>query len=191
MQYVMTPKAKAMPPYAYMEKVFTREELDQLQNNAKAAQQDALVGKNLNKVAEIRRAKVNWLWNTPDTRWIYERLSDVASQLNADFYRFDLIGFGEALQLTHYDGTDAGMYGWHQDFNANVSRKLSVVVQLTDPSEYEGGNLQIADGIEPATVLKERGLMAVFPSWQLHQVTPVTSGSRQSLVAWISGAPFR
>lgn len=191
MQYVMTPKAKPLPPYAYMEKVFTREELDQLQHQAKTAQQDALVGGAPEKIAEIRRSKVNWVHNGPETRWIYERISENAARLNADFYGFDLIGFGEALQFTHYDGTDAGMYGWHQDFNADVSRKLSVVIQLTDPAEYEGGNLQIAEGKDPLTVTKERGLMVVFPSWQLHQVTPVTSGSRQTIVAWISGAPFK
>lgn len=190
MQYVMAPMAQVMPPYAYMEKVFNADELNRLQSIARDAQTDARVG-NEQHVPEIRRTKVNWLHNSPDTQWVFERLADKAARLNADFYRFDLMGFGEALQLGNYGSADAGMYGWHQDFNANISRKLSVVVQLTDPAEYEGGNLQIMEGGNAITVPKERGLMVVFPSWQLHQVTPVTSGSRQTLVAWISGAPFK
>lgn len=191
MQYVMTPRARKLFPYAYMEKVFSKEELDRLQDIAKGARSDALVGGADYKIPEIRRSKVNWVYNTPDTNWIYHRLAENAASLNADFYGFDLAGFGEALQFTHYGSDDEGMYGWHQDFSADVSRKLSVVVQLTDPSEYEGGNLQIAEGKDPVTVTKERGLMVVFPSWQLHQVTPVTNGSRQTIVAWISGVPFK
>jgi PKHD-type hydroxylase len=64
------------------------------------------------------------------------------------------------------------------------------VLQLTDPSEYEGGNLQVCDGTIH-NVRKQRGLVAAFPSYTLHQVTPVTKGSRQSLVAWITGPSFR
>ena len=85
------------------------------------------------------------------------------------------------------------MYGWHQDYGGKLSpsRKLSLVLQLADPSQYEGGNLQVMTGGEPTNVRKQRGLITVFPAYTLHQVTPVTQGTRQSLVAWISGPPFR
>jgi PKHD-type hydroxylase len=68
-----------------------------------------------------------------------------------------------------------------------------MAMQLTDPSEYEGGNLQVlpTGKTEPQNVRKQRGLIAIFPSYVLHQVTPVTQGSRQSLVAWITGPAFR
>jgi PKHD-type hydroxylase len=122
---------------------------------------------------------------------VFEKLSDVVSKINAEHFHFDLTGFGEALQLTNYDQSEHGMYGWHQDFGAGISRKLSMTVQLTDPSEYEGGNLQMFTSNEPKSVPKRRGLIAVFPSFVLHQVTPVTQGSRQSLVAWVSGPPFK
>ena len=83
------------------------------------------------------------------------------------------------------------MYGWHQDFNSQVSRKLTLVVQLSDPSEYEGGNLEVLTNGSPMRVRKQRGLLAAFPAWTLHQVTPVSQGNRQSLVAWISGPDFK
>ena len=129
--------------------------------------------------------------NTPDNTWVFKKLGDVGAKLNAQYYRFELTGFGEALQLTNYDQAEHGMYGWHQDYGGNISRKLSLVLQLTDPSEYEGGNLQVLTGQEPMTVRKQKGLIAAFPSYIVHQVTPVTQGTRQSLVSWISGAPFR
>jgi PKHD-type hydroxylase len=85
------------------------------------------------------------------------------------------------------------MYGWHQDYGGKLSpsRKLSLVLQLTDPAQYEGGNLQVMTSGEPKSVRKQRGLIAAFPAYTLHQVTPVTQGTRQSLVAWISGPQFR
>jgi PKHD-type hydroxylase len=193
MQYVLTPHARRIEPYAWWEGAFTEQELNWLQNKAKESKQDASVGgQGGNGVnSDIRRSQVSWLSNTPETRWVFEKLGFIASRLNANHFEFDLTGFGELLQLTHYDQSENGMYGWHQDYNAAVSRKLSLVLQLSDPSEYEGGNLQLKTESEPQTVKKQRGLVVAFPSYVLHQVTPVTQGNRQSLVAWVSGPQFK
>jgi PKHD-type hydroxylase len=84
------------------------------------------------------------------------------------------------------------MYKWHQDFGGSgASRKLSVVLQLSDPSEYEGGELQILTSGQAISIQKKRGLITVFPAWTLHQVTPVVKGTRQTLVTWISGPQFK
>jgi PKHD-type hydroxylase len=193
MQYLLTPYAKPIPPLAWWEGAFTEQELNWLQAKAKSAEQNAQVGGGAAGVVnkQIRRSQVSWLDNNPNTKWVFEKLAHVTSQLNAEHFRFDLTGFGENLQLTNYDQSENGMYGWHQDYGGGVSRKLSMAVQLTDPSEYEGGNLQTMTTGEPANVRKQRGLIAVFPSYVLHQVTPVTQGSRQSLVAWVSGPAFK
>lgn len=193
MQHVLTPHSETIEPFAWWEGGFSDQELDWLQNQAIKADQRAQVGGNPvgEDLARIRRSQVSWLNKTQDTTWLFEKLGHIASSLNAQYYRFDLTGFGEAIQLTNYDQSEHGMYGWHQDYNAKISRKLSMVLQLTDPSQYEGGNLQFMTGVETQTIRKQRGLVAVFPSYVLHQVTPVTSGSRQSLVAWISGPAFR
>ena len=193
MQYLLTPYAAPIPPYVWWENAFTENELNWLQAKAQAAKLNAEIGgdntEKLNK--NIRRSQVDWLSNTADTKWVFEKLADVAAQLNAEHYRLDLTGFGEALQLTNYDQSENGMYGWHQDYGGKISRKLSMSMQLTDPSGYEGGNLQVLTSGEPINVRKQRGLIAVFPSYALHQVTPVTQGSRQSLVAWVSGPAFK
>ena len=193
MQYMLTPYAEVFEPWVWWEGAFTDQELDWLQVRAKAANTSAEVGnlssEGVNK--NVRRSQIQWLENTPETTWVFSRLADIASRLNSKFYRFDLTGFGEALQLTNYDQSEHGMYGWHQDYGAAISRKLSMVVQLTDPAQYEGGNLQVMTHGDPQTVRKQRGLIAVFPSYVLHQVTPVTQGNRQSLVAWVSGPAFK
>lgn len=195
MQHVLTPYAMPVETCAWWEGAFTDQELDWLQEKAIRAEQQAKLGGNAqgDDLNRIRRSKVSWLNKEQETAWVFERLADVVSSLNAQFFRLDLTGFGEALQLTNYDQSEHGMYGWHQDYGGrnSPSRKLSIVLQLTDPAQYEGGNLQIMTNADPQTIRKQRGLIVAFPSYTLHQVTPVTQGSRQSLVAWISGPPFK
>jgi PKHD-type hydroxylase len=76
-------------------------------------------------------------------------------------------------------------------------RKLSVTVSLNDPSEYKGGNLKFDLGphskkrYHTCTEIRPRGSIIVFPSHLYHQVTPVTTGTRYSLVAWNLGKPFQ
>jgi PKHD-type hydroxylase len=193
MQHLLTPYAKAIEPFVWWDGAFTEPELNWLQQKAKSAEQNALVGTETEGAVNpnIRRSQVSWLENNPNTKWVFEKLGHAASQLNADYFRFDLTGFGESLQLTNYDQSENGMYGWHQDYNSKISRKLSLTVQLTDASEYEGGNLQIMTSGNSANARKQRGLIVAFPSYVLHQITPVTQGSRQSLVAWVSGPAFK
>ena len=72
-----------------------------------------------------------------------------------------------------------------------IIRKLSLSIQLSDPSSYEGGELVLYVGEEGITVPKEQGKLIAFPSFTLHEVKPVTKGERYSLVAWITGPQFK
>lgn len=194
MEHLLTPFGPDINHSAWWDDGFTEEELDWLQGEARKADQTAHIrGPDTSFVDNsTRRSTVKWISSSENTRWIFKKLAHIVSDLNANVFRFDLTGFGEPLQLTNYDEANQGLYKWHQDFgNQNVSRKLSLVLQLSDPSEYEGGELQLLAKEEPIVVTKKRGLITVFPAWTLHQVTPVIRGSRQSLVAWVSGAPFR
>jgi PKHD-type hydroxylase len=148
----------------------------------------------------VRRARVAWVPAEDDTWWIYEKLGRVAEKANRR-YGFELSGFDEDLQFTIYDEPGA-FYSWHQDgLDGRVGRrKLSMVLQLSDPADYEGGQLQMFDLAEDADVdeldeferrSSERGTVVVFPSFEYHRVLPIRSGTRLSLVTWVSGPPFR
>lgn len=195
MHYMLTPYAEQQESLAWWEGAFSDQELNMLQQRARSANEKAQVGGGVGGTInpEIRRSELNWVNHNQETSWIFERLAHVVSSLNSQFFRFDLTGFGEPIQLTNYNSSEHGMYGWHVDFGSNgPSRKLSLVMQLSDPSDYEGGNLELKPhGNDTIKIKKQRGLIAVFPSWTLHQVTPVTQGSRQSLVSWITGPAFK
>lgn len=141
---------------------------------------------------KVRISETGWMELNPETTFIYDALAYISRQLNGQFFDFDLFGFVEHLQYTVYRD-NGGHYDWHTDRgDMNLSpRKLSLVLQLSDPSEYEGGDLELFTCLEPTKVEKRKGLVVAFPSFTLHRVTPVTSGTRRSLVVWLSGPKFR
>jgi len=197
MEFVLTPYSGIHTPFAYWDDVFTREELDWLQNKAKEESKMAFVGGGSGESRidnDIRRSNVNWLPYNLQSSWVFRKLGNVVSCLNARYFQYDITGFGEEIQLTNYNSSDKGMYGWHSDTGGSdqPSRKMSVVVQLSDPVEYEGGVLELKTNSDiPIKISKQRGALVLFPSWCLHQVTPVTQGTRQSLVLWVTGPRFK
>ena len=70
-------------------------------------------------------------------------------------------------------------------------RKLSISVQLTNPEEYEGGELKLYFQDKGTVVDKTQGTLILFPSYVLHEVMPVTKGERNSLVTWVTGKQFK
>jgi PKHD-type hydroxylase len=141
---------------------------------------------------EARQGNVTWLRSDTRTEPLFARLEKIASEINGQSFRFQLEGFGEPVQFTHYDRL-GDHYAWHQDHGPGrmSRRKLSMVVQLSDPGGYIGGNLQLMTGGAPKNMPRDRGCVLIFPSWQVHRVTPLESGTRYSLVAWVWGEPYR
>jgi PKHD-type hydroxylase len=138
-----------------------------------------------------RESYVNWIVLNKETSWLYNRISDAVLAANKEFFNFNLYGIIESLQFTKYKAP-SGRYGKHIDKLLNgVIRKLSISIQLTDPSEYEGGELNLYLDDDPITMDKQQGTIIIFPSFILHEVMPVTKGERNSLVTWITGDPFK
>ena len=141
---------------------------------------------------DIRITRTAWLAPAPEARWIYDRVQKVARALNDRVYQFELSGFSENLQYTVYHGAEGGYYGWHVDQGPlRTRRKLSLSVQLTDPSLYEGCDLEFQGGNKLETAPRDRGAVIAFPSYVLHRVTPCTKGTRKAIVAWTTGPQFR
>lgn len=140
---------------------------------------------------ELRKSSVMFIENTPKNDWIYQKLASIAITSNNQRYWFDLLGFHQELQLTRYSEGD--FFDWHLDFGAGEisARKLSITVQLSDPKDYEGGNLQFMINQKVVDAPREKGTIIVFPSFINHRVTPITKGTRQSIVGWVSGPPYR
>lgn len=178
--------------YYYFASAFTESELALIKEIAdKIPKQKASVGTEGN-ISEYRISDVAWINDSDDTEWLYSKIADYAKIANREMWNFDIWGYQDTLQYTNYYGDGGGHYDWHLDLGPGLSnRKLSVVLQLSDPSEYVGGNLEMNVGGSILTVPKEKGLICFFPSFLLHRVTPLTSGTRTSLVTWLCGANLR
>ena len=193
---LLPPPSIALPvtPFATWTGGFTNEEINRVISiGDRLALNNAVVGGNLQIQTSIRDSKTGWISLNADTEFLYEKLGFIARQLNGQFFGYDIWGFSEDLQYTIYDTSNAH-YTWHVDHGISISdapRKLSLVLQLSDPYEYEGGDLEILTGSEPIQIHKEKGLVAAFPSYVLHRVTPVTRGIRKTVVVWLTGPRFK
>lgn len=138
---------------------------------------------------KVRISRVSFL-DRAKFGYMYDILFKMIQECNEKLYRFNIATF-ENIQFTEYEESYQGHYAWHTDLGPDANtRKLSVVVQLSDPSEYEGGELQYKIGDEESTVPKEKGYVIIFPSFILHRVTPVTKGTRRTLALWTTGPSF-
>ena len=176
--------------------LFSAEEIKNIKNigNALTTNRASTFGGHSND--SVRRGSVAWLPRTEVfNAWVYERLGTIAKRANDELWGFDITGFWEDCQYTTYKGDQekGDHYGFHLDIDGPVAahRKISIVVQLTDPSEYEGGDLEILTRETSFWAAKNFGSCLLFPSFCLHKVHPVTKGLRNSLVLWISGPPFK
>jgi PKHD-type hydroxylase len=139
---------------------------------------------------EKRRTDVLWQDFMQPLGCIARAYIDIANQAAGWNY---LLSSQEATQLGRYKSSDEGHYDWHMDASApkdGTQRKLSISILLSDPSEFEGGELQFK-GMEDQKVLTKQGSIVVFPSFIEHKITPVTKGVRYSAVTWVSGPAFK
>ena len=122
---------------------------------------------------------------------MYDDLIYLVQKINRNHFGFSNIQITEEAQVSEY--SKGQFYHWHMDNPIAMDteppvRKLSMTLLLNDPSEFEGGNLEIAG--KKMSPMKQ-GYAAIFASFLQHRVTPITKGVRKSLVVWFNGEPFR
>jgi PKHD-type hydroxylase len=177
--------------YACYDGVFTDTEIQAIIDHAKLYELEKAKLENNNEETSVRDNEIVFI-GPQGIEWLFSRLTQACHEMNDKFFRFDIFGLAEGLQFTQYTAPRQH-YKIHMDklFQRNV-RKLSIVVQLTDEDEYEGGDLELILGAGDDTVKmpRKKGKLIMFPSYIIHQVTPITKGQRHSLVGWITGKPF-
>ena len=184
-------------PFAAWANAFSPEELDRIEVvGDRLAAEHATVATAVPEGVvrgNIRVTQTAWVPPDAETKWIYDRVQGVVRALNDRVYQFDLRGFSENLQYSIYHGSEGGHYDWHVDQGPQLKlqRKLSISLQLTDPSRYEGCDLEFQSGNATERAPRDRGTLIAFPSYVLHRVTPCTAGTRKAVVAWTTGPQFK
>jgi PKHD-type hydroxylase len=160
--------------------------------------QDALVGTshNENLNTSTRRSKIRFVnENDPELGFLFDIFWKTAIAANHEFFNFHITRL-DYIQIAEYDSAYEGEYKAHQDVfwisDSEYHRKLSAVIQLTDPAVYEGGELELfAEELPPADAVRQQGSIIYFPSFLMHQAKPVTKGVRYSIAAWFEGPKWR
>jgi PKHD-type hydroxylase len=180
--------------YYWFENGFSKEEIEQIvKKSAQYTSKDGTIIGSQEETAEaVRKSKIKWLPNNSEWSWVYDKLAAMAVEANNTLWKFDLYSIIDDIQFTEYEA-GGGHYDWHVDIGPSTisHRKVSIVVQLADPEDYEGGDLELQPGNHSFAVPKKAGAVVLFPSFMLHRVTPVTSGLRRSLVLWVGGSHFK
>ena len=176
--------------YQLWSSALTTKQIDKITNAALSQPaQDATIFSSAASMQSIRSSTIRWV---PD-QWVKDLLWDYIQQANVNAFNIDVHNEAE-IQFTEYHAAQAGHYDWHHDVNWNgqtiSDRKLSVTIQLSDPSEYEGGDFEF-DDVKTNADFSSQGTVLIFPSYLRHRVRPVTSGTRQSLVAWFFGPRWK
>lgn len=141
---------------------------------------------------EIRSTDISWI----DTRRfpdIYQKLGDAVHYANNTLYKY-AITYLEPCQYSVYSGDKKGHYVTHCDSalkgQNNDTRKISFSLLLNDPKEFEGGKLMLDVDYKGIDCDLQYNQICFFPSFLPHKVTPVTKGTRRSLVGWVHGPDF-
>ena len=170
-----------------------------------------LYGDALNK--EKRNSQNAWI---PTTHWCAGFLWHYIQRANRENFLYNLRNIdGESMQFTRYEAGQ--FYGWHNDAglatqykpvsvgnrseglgkdfmneNIEIIRKLSFTLQLSDPDDYEGGNVQFLDESGKSYFApRQRGCLVLFDSRTSHRVLKVTKGTRKSIVGWTVGPRWK
>lgn len=176
--------------YYYFEDFFNQQELYWFDNlkNLYAFEEASIVGDSTG----VRKSMIKWVHPDEKSMWVYDKLGEAIKQANNSLWNFDLNSIIDSIQYTEYPQGN-GHYDWHIDIGPSPinHRKVSLVMQLSDPEEYEGGDLELWPGGNAITIPKKKGTLVIFPSFIMHRVTPVTKGIRKSLVLWAGSNSYR
>lgn len=184
----------ATPHYwAFYPNYFTADECDRIiQAGQKIEPLPSSIGNNVTNNS-VRRGQVAFFdVKSPDTQWLFERMRKLSLEMNQQFWNFD-ISYLECIQFTRYE-QPGDFYADHMDiaYSPFEHRKISLSVQLSDPDDYQGSDLMLfRTGKDMDTAPRDRGTVILFPSYHVHEVTPLIQGTRYSLVSWIVGPLFR
>ena len=194
---------KDIVAYWYWDKEISYEICQKIISLGEGNWNQATIGTNPHEIGpfdkkDVRKSDVAWI----NDQWVYDLIwSYMVSANEQAGWKYEIVA-AEDCQVTRY--TKKGFYAWHRDgtgshneiinkpgnkfLHGNV-RKLSMSLILNN--DYENGNFEMGKLFSKDKVprLKE-GSIIVFPSFMEHRVTPVTKGTRYSLVAWFVGPPF-
>tara|TARA_Y100001972_G_scaffold1023_1_gene1151 strand:+ start:469 stop:1143 length:675 start_codon:yes stop_codon:yes gene_type:complete len=211
--------------------VLSQEKVDHIMAKGLAAQEQVATHQlgNLERSEddEIRASRIAWLNDESvyDCIWPFVNSANEQAGWRLDIRECEMIQFTKYGKEQHYhwhidgqcDHHASKVFARHKDYekkgqvmpitetsnlrHIGLCRKISVTINLSDPLDYDGGDLWLTKHPQDSRIneletftnpsFRDKGAVVVFPSWVRHRVTPVTRGTRYSAVCWFNGPPLR
>jgi PKHD-type hydroxylase len=170
----------------------TSEEVDKIVEDAKEYPFVKALVVDEENTDKFRKSNIKWLPFDSKWDWVIDKIMSQVVEANDTMWKFNLNSVIDNIQYTEYEG-NGGHYDWHLDIGpGSIShRKISIVIQLSEPDEYVGGDLEIMAGSDHTKIHRGKGNVIIFPSFLLHRVVPLISGNRKSLVLWVGGEHYK
>ena len=186
---------------ATAEPVLTPKQCDELirigQSEPKINATIGIDSKNTKLDERYRKSIISWIPFAKAVP-IYQVIRQWMEVTNNNYFGFNIVQLSEQGQYAEYSKN--GFYNWHMDSNIEMAnmptvRKISMTLLLSDPKNFEGGDLELFCGetldSEKNKFKLKQGYAVFFASFLLHRVMPVIKGNRKSLVMWFGGSPLR
>jgi PKHD-type hydroxylase len=119
-------------------------------------------------------------------------IRDITKNANTNIYDFNLIGIidQDFPQVFAYSKND--FYKMHLELTPMApSRKITFIINLSDPTTYQGGDLNFLNIDTSESAINEQGACLIFPSYIPYEISPVTSGVKHIIVGHVHGALFK
>jgi PKHD-type hydroxylase len=127
-----------------------------------------------------RQSKVRWLRDNELWHDLHMFITVCGRTYGMQYFDMEDLTL-DPMQLATYEIGD--FYDWHKDATHEGPRRLSLSLQLSNDLAYEGGYLEFKDFVLPDEAY-EKGSVIMFNSDHEHRITPITKGTRHSLVGW-------
>ena len=185
--------------WAIWRELFTPEECDSIIERVYQNElEDGTVGNEVLSTRKVdsskRKSKIQWM-GRDRFEDVFDKLWKYTIDVNQEFFQTH-IDFLKSMQFAEYDESYDGMFNEHQDViwmtKNNRHRKLTCIIHLTDPNEFEGCELNMrCESNDFPNHVKTKGTVVWFPALNIHWVTPITKGRRNSVVCWFEGPQWR
>jgi len=190
--YQLNPRETYLQPFLKLQEWgLTQQMIDTIKNSMKVSPA-GFYGSDNKDSNLIRSTDVDWI-DFYMHREFYSALNNVIHRANNELFKYAITHL-EPCQYGVYAADKSGHYDTHTDgdFKGQFGyvRKISFSILISDPKDFEGGELLLLPHFEGIKTNLQKNEICFFPSWLPHKVTPVTKGSRTSIVGWIQGPDF-
>ena len=119
-------------------------------------------------------------------------IREITKNANTEIYDFNLIGIIDQDFPQVFTYSEDDFYNMHLELTPMApSRKITFIINLSDPTTYNGGDIEFLNIDTSQSELNDQGACLIFPSYTPYKINAVTNGVKRIIVGHVHGAIFK